>query len=293
MTQPINRPAPPEPPQLRYAEMLLTFVRGPWKGRELAFTADVLTVGTADQNTVPLQDETVSRRHLEVVRDSRGYLLRDLGSTNGTYLDDAEIREAYLRPGSLVTLGETRFRFRAVQRRVTLSPPAERPFHGLVGEDPELLRAFAVVTAVAPLDLTVLIRGEPGTGRRSLARAIHDRSPVRSAPCVEVDCRAGSPARMESRLLASGTGACRTAEGGTVILVEPGDLPGELQLRLAEAIQRRRATVPGPDGAPVPGGQRYVTVTARDPGVEAERGRLTPDLRTALEGVGISVPALR
>jgi DNA-binding NtrC family response regulator len=273
--------------------MLLTFVRGPWKGRELAFTSDVITVGTADQNAVPLPDETVSRRHLEIERDSRGYLLRDLGSTNGTFLDDAEIREAYLRPGSLVTLGETRFRFRAVQRRVPLEAPGERPFHGLVGEDPELIHAFALVAAVAPLDLTVLVTGEPGTGRRSLARALHARSPVRSAPCVEVDCRAGSAARQDSRLLAPGTGACRAAEGGTLILVEPGELPAELQVRLAEAIRRRRATTTGPDGAPAPGGQRFVAVTARDPTQDAERGRLAPDLRTALEGVVVAAPTLR
>ena len=81
----------------------LVVLSGPRRGAEKLIETDVFRVGKSPDNELVLDDETVSRNHCEIVREARGYLLRDLGSTNGTVLDGAEIKEAYLKPGAVIT----------------------------------------------------------------------------------------------------------------------------------------------------------------------------------------------
>ncbi len=64
----------------------------------------------------------MSRSHCEIVREAKGYLLRDLGSTNGTLLDGAEIREAYLKPGAVITVGKVELKVRPFAERIELLP---------------------------------------------------------------------------------------------------------------------------------------------------------------------------
>lgn len=277
----------------RYWEILITVVRGPYKGRDFVFTTDVVTVGKAPQNDIPLPDETVSRQHMEILRDTKGFLLRDLGSTNGTFLDGAEIREAFLRNGSQVTVGETRFRFRAVQRRVRTEPYRENHLDGLVGTVDAMHRAFGLVQAVAPLDVTVLLCGESGTGRRSFAEVIHRRSALQTSPLTLVDCGGESSARLEKLLFHSRSGALERVEGGTVVLLEPWEIPPALQPRVAEAIRRRRSSLSaGPPSQPAVG-QRIVSLSCRELQQEVERGRMDEQLCATLDRVRIVLPPLR
>jgi len=280
-------------PSFRYWEMLITVVRGPYKGREFVFTTDVVTLGKAPQNDIPLPDETVSRQHMEILRDAKGYLLRDLGSTNGTFLDGAEIREAFVRNGSQVTVGETRFRFRAVQRRVRTESFGEDHFGGLVGTTEAMHRAFGLARAVAPLDVTVLIHGESGTGRRSLAQVIHGRSPLQTSPFLLVDCAGESPARLEKLLFHSVSGALERLEGGTVALLEPWEIPPAMQGRVAKAIRRRRSPLSAGPMSPPGGGQRFLALSSRDLALEVDHGRMDKQLCDALDRVRIDLPPLR
>jgi len=277
----------------RYWEIVITVVRGPYKGREFAFTTDVVTVGKAPQNDIPLPDETVSRQHMEILRDAKGYLLRDLGSTNGTFLDGAEIREAFLRNGSQVTVGETRFRFRAVQRRVRTEPFGADTLDGLVGAAAAMRRAFGLVQAVAPLDVTVLLFGESGTGRRSFAEVIHGRSALQTSPYTLVDCGGEPAARLEKLLFHGRTGAFERVEGGTVALLEPWEIPLALQSRVAEAIRRRRSPLSAGLTSHRGGGQRIVALSSRELGQEVDRGRLNEQLCATLDRVRIELPPLR
>src|SRR5438094_1805027 len=79
----------------------LVVVKGNQRGREFVISGDVIRIGKVDENDLVLPEETVSRVHCEILRDQKGHLLRDLHSTNGTFLDGAEIREAYIRAGSV------------------------------------------------------------------------------------------------------------------------------------------------------------------------------------------------
>ncbi len=78
----------------------LVVIKGSQRGKEFVISGDVIRIGKVDENDLVLAEETVSRVHFEIVRDAKGYLLRDLHSTNGTFLDGAEIKEAYIRAGS-------------------------------------------------------------------------------------------------------------------------------------------------------------------------------------------------
>jgi DNA-binding NtrC family response regulator len=303
----------------KYAEMVINVVRGPYRGREFHFTTDRVSVGKASQNDIPLPDETVSRLHAEILRDAKGYLLRDLGSTNGTFLDGSEIREAFLRNGSQVSVGETRFRFRVVQRKVEAEPFEPTEFEGLLGATAAMRGVFALAQAVAPLDLTVVIQGEPGTGRRSLARAIVRRSALQDAPVTQVDCAEESPARVERLLFHPRTGALAPgsptpsagasggaapgfdadashghgASTGTLILVEPWEIAPGQQGRLAEAIRNRRNPSALDPAALAPRGQRFLAVTSRDLAGEVARERFDPELHALLDRVRIEMPPLR
>lgn len=282
--------------EIQVSEMVLTFLKGPYRGREFAFGSDVVSLGKAPQNDIPLSDGTVSRRHAEIRREGRGCLLVDLGSTNGTFLDGSEIREAFLRSGSVVTLGKTRFRFRLVTRKLTVSlPEPGQDWGGLSAVSAEMRIALGRASVVAPLaDLIVCLQGEPGSGRRRLAEAIHAASPLSGAPLVWVDCGSSDSATMEKSLFEPRVGLLERSAGGTLVLLEPWDTPIDLQPQLLDAIRRRRGMATaslGPHRDLHP--QRFLAVSSRDLAGERDRGHLLPDLCELLGRVRVVVPALR
>ena len=84
---------------------------GPQAGVALALDAPVIRLGRHDDSEISLDDITVSRRHAEIVRTGTGYLVRDVGSLNGTYVNNARIDEAPLRQGDELQVGKFRLVF--------------------------------------------------------------------------------------------------------------------------------------------------------------------------------------
>jgi two-component system, NtrC family, response regulator AtoC len=131
-------------------------------------------------------------------------------------------------------------------------------FDELIGRSPSMLRLFRLLDQVATSDAATLIRGETGTGKELVARAIHRRSRRRSGPFVAINCAAIPEALLESELFGHARGAftgaaeARTgllerAEGGSVFLDEIGDMSPVLQAKLLRALQERSIR---PVGAP-------------------------------------------
>src|SRR5262249_51648826 len=113
-------------------------------------------------------------------------------------------------------------------------------FEEIVGESPALQAMLARVVKVAPMDSTVLITGETGTGKELIARAIHKRSPRSSRAFVSVNCAAIPTSLLASELFGHEKGAFtgaqqrrlgrfELAEEGTIFLDEVGDIPTETQ----------------------------------------------------------------
>ena len=100
----------------------LVVLNGQQRGVERVIDADLFRIGKSPDNDLVLSDDTVSRSHCEILRDQRGFLVRDLGSTNGTLLEGAEIREAYLSPGSTLSVGKVELKLRPYSERFEPMP---------------------------------------------------------------------------------------------------------------------------------------------------------------------------
>jgi len=156
---------------------------------------------------------------------------------------------------------------------------------------------------VARSDSTVLIEGEPGTGKELVARAIHNMGPRREGPFVGVNCGALPDTLVESELFGHVRGAFTDAktdkpgrfakaEGGTLLLDEIGDISAAVQVKLLRVLQEREY-VPLGSSEPIKADVRILAATNRDLSHEAMNGRFRQDLYFRLNVVRIVLPPLR
>jgi len=281
----------------------LVLLSGPNRGYEQTIDGDLFRIGKAPENNLVLPDETVSRAHCEITRESRGYLLRDLGSTNGTLLDGAEIREAYLKPGAIITVGKVELKVRPFAERIELLPSDATSFGDVAGKSVAMREIFGLLERLAPTDATVLITGETGTGKDLLARAIHDASPRSKKPFLVVDCGAVVGSLIESELFghekgaftgasSQRQGAFELSNGGTLFLDEIGELPLDLQPKLLRALEQRAFRRVG-GNKEIKVDIRVIAATKRNLKMEVERGKFREDLYFRLAVVPVELPPLR
>jgi two-component system response regulator AtoC len=173
----------------------------------------------------------------------------------------------------------------------------------LVGQSPEMVAIYKLVARVAPLDTTVLIQGETGTGKELVARAIHYASPRAGRPLVVVDCTALPETLVESELFGHERGAftgattsrrglLESADGSTCLLDEVGELSGSLQAKLLRVLQERVVRRVG-SNEPIPVDVRIIAATNRDLRKRVEEGGFREDLYYRLNVVTVNVPPLR
>jgi DNA-binding NtrC family response regulator len=160
-----------------------------------------------------------------------------------------------------------------------------------------------VIERVAGSDASGLVRGETGTGKELVARALHVCSARRDGPFVAINCAAMPEHLLESELFGhvkgafsgaseSRPGLFQRASGGTLLLDEIGDMSLPLQAKLLRALQERRARpVGGADERPFD--VRIVAATHRDLRDEVAAGRFRADLLFRLDVIRIDVPPLR
>jgi transcriptional regulator with PAS, ATPase and Fis domain len=250
-----------------------------------------LTIGAADENSIALHDSCVSRNHcqLEVV-DGRT-LLRDLGSTNGTWVNGVRVTEAELRAGARIALGVTRLR--------VIAADAQSP---ILGESEPVKRLRNAIRMVAPVDATVLILGETGAGKDLVAQSLHQQS-KRPGAYVAMNCATLTPALVESILFghergaftgaaARQSGLFEQANNGTLFLDELAELELGLQSRLLRVLEHG---IVRPVGASeeVPVNVRVVAATNVDLGGAVAAGRFREDLYYRLNQQVLHVPSLR
>jgi two-component system nitrogen regulation response regulator NtrX len=162
---------------------------------------------------------------------------------------------------------------------------------------------FALLERVAPTDLTVLVRGETGTGKELVARALHRASPRSLRPLVVQDCSAIAKDLIESTLFGhekgSFTGAVERkigcfeqAEGGTIFLDEVGELDLSLQPKLLRVLESRMVKRVG-GTREIPVDVRVVAATNRDLRKMVTTGTFREDLYYRLGVISVELPALR
>jgi len=281
----------------------LLVLSGGQRGQEALMQGEVFRIGKSAKNDLVLDDETVSRAHCEILREARGFLIRDLGSTNGTLLDGAEVREAYLKPGAVITVGEVELKVRPHAERIEVLPSESEQFGTAFGRSIAMREIFGLLERLSATDATMLLGGETGTGKDVLARSIHAASGRAEGPFIVVDCGAVVGTLIESELFghergaftgasARREGAFELADSGTLFLDEVGELPLDLQPKLLRVLEERRFRRVG-GNREISVDVRIIAASKRNLEMEVARGKFREDLYFRLAVVPITVPPLR
>jgi DNA-binding NtrC family response regulator len=272
-------------------------------GHEWTFDKEEIRIGSMEDNDVVIGDDTVSRYHCRITQEDNGYVLIDQRSTNGTFINKVRIREAFLKPGSIVSVGQSQLRFNAREEEVEITPSPSDRCAGLIGGNGRMREIYSIIEKIAPTATTVVIDGETGTGKEVVAQAIHSLSPRSRNDLVVFDCGAVPPNLIESELFGhekgSFTGAVMTrqglfeqADGGTLFLDELGELPLDLQPKLLRALEQREVRRVGSAKA-AKVDVRIIAATNRNLEDEVRAGRFRQDLFYRLSVVRLHLPALR
>lgn len=281
----------------------LLVIEGASKGKKLDLTRAVIRIGKRENNDLMVEDKTVSRNHLEILQTEDSYLLKDLESTNGTFINDLKVKEAYLTPGDVIRIGNTRIEFTAFDEKVQIEPSTHQEFGPLFGRSRKMRQIFGILEKISPTNATVIIEGETGTGKEVVARAIHENSPRKNKSFVVFDCGGVAENLIESELfghlkgaftgaIATRKGAFEEATGGTVFLDEIGELSLDLQPKLLRALEQREVKKVGSNES-TPIDVRVICATNRNLRKEVSEGRFREDLYYRLSVVKIQVPPLR
>jgi len=176
-------------------------------------------------------------------------------------------------------------------------------FDDIIGSSPAVRGVLSRVAKVAPMDSTVLIMGETGTGKELIARAIHKRSKRAGGPFIAFNCAGIPPTLIATELFGHEKGAFtgaqqrrlgrfELAEGGTIFLDEVGELPAETQIALLRVVQEREFERVGGAQA-IPTNVRVIAATNRNLEDAVVAGTFRLDLFYRLNVFPIKVPPLR
>jgi DNA-binding NtrC family response regulator len=250
-----------------------------------------LSIGQDDTNDVVIDDACVSRRHCRIEVMGERVMVRDLQSTNGTFLNGVRIATAELRRGARLSVGGVRIAVGVAE--------AESP---LLGDSRVMRQLRDDIVRFAPTDMSVLINGETGTGKELVARALHELS-GRRGHFVPLNCGSIPEGLAESELFGHERGAFtgaagrrqgvfEAADGGTLFLDEVGELPIELQPRLLRVLE---CGVVRPVGASreMSVDVRVVAATHVDLQAAVEYGKFRRDLYFRLAGAVLATPPVR
>ncbi len=290
----------PDVISLRKCQLVVS--EGPGRGSKITLDKNLIKVGKRSTNDLVLQDKAVSRNHFEIEYQSDSFLLRDLGSTNGTYLNGSRVKEAYLAPGDIIKVGNTTLEFLAFDEKVQIEPSAREEFGEMVGKSRKMRQIFSILEKISPTHATVIIEGATGTGKDLVARAIHQHSHRKQKPFVVFDCSAVAPNLIESELFGhekgaftgavkSRAGVFEAALGGTVFLDEIGELLPDLQPKLLRTLEQREIRRVG-SNTPVKIDVRVICATNKNLRKEVEEGRFREDLYYRLSVVKVLLPPL-
>ncbi len=285
-------------------------------GTRLRFTlaADRYVVGRQEDADIQLLDvaKMVSRKHASIEWRDGDWLLSDLGSRNGTFVNGATVQRHFLKAGDMLRFGDYSFKVVMVgdvdaadgETRVETekwTPPRETT--GLVGRSAALKNAMALASRAAKSDVPVIVYGESGTGKELFARLVFEESNRRTKKFIVANCSAIEQNLIGSTLFGyekgAFTGADRQkkglfeeADGGTLFLDEIGDISPDVQVKLLRVLQEGEfMRVGGTETIHVD--VRVITATNRNLRKAIADGKFREDLYYRLNVIPINLPPLR
>jgi len=277
-----------------------------------------LMIGRGGGCDIRIANGSVSRQHA-ILHLGPPLRLEDLGSSNGTSVDDpaapASLRTRPLRRlskevveiavGVRFHVGSTTVVVRQGMHReashgTPVGPQEDRD--GPIIRAPSMRALYDQARRASQGSSKILILGETGTGKEVLARAIHRFSPRHRGPYLELSCAALSPSLVEGELFGSEKGAytgaqarpglLEAASGGTLFLDEVGELPEPIQVKLLRVLEDGKVLRVGARAHRLVD-VRFIAATNRDLEKEVREGRFRQDLFFRLNGFALTIPPLR
>jgi DNA-binding NtrC family response regulator len=256
---------------------------------------DFTMIGRDSACQIIINNEHASDRHCRIEKKGSGYLIRDLRSKVGTFVNGTQIQEAYLNEKDVLKIGDTQLYF---------------TYEGQPGNDEFPMKSRNItwdsdlrsLIHVSKTDFPVLILGPSGTGKDIIAKNIHEKSKRNDGPFLSVNCSALTETLVESELfghvkgsftgaIGDRKGAFEAARGGTLFLDEIGDLPYGMQAKLLRALENNEIRPVGAD-RPVTTDVRIVAATHQNLHEKIRDGSFRADLYYRLNVVTVSAPAL-
>jgi DNA-binding NtrC family response regulator len=249
----------------------------------------------------------LSSLHGRFQRLGSDWVYEDAHSTNGSCVNGERVTRKELRVGDVVELGHKLFMLSAAEPIPSGTAPdldsetaVAQP--GMATLIPTLAQTFVELRKIAASALPVVLLGETGTGKELLSVALHQLS-ERKGPLVAVNCGALSASLAESQLFGHTRGAfsgairdepgfLRSADGGSLLLDEIGDLPEPMQPILLRALQELRVVPVGSTQAQTID-VRFIAATHKDIPSLVSTGKFRRDLWARLNGFVLRLPSLR
>ncbi|WP_437760358.1 sigma 54-interacting transcriptional regulator [Sorangium sp. So ce1389] len=260
-----------------------------------------LTLGSGPAAGVRIDDPAVSARHCRVAHRGTAIEVIDLDSRNGVRVGGVRVRQARLVPGGCFEIGRTALWVEAARKVPSIEEAP--PLPSLIGRSPPMRQLAAAVRRVAPLQLPVLLRGESGTGKDLVARAIHAESTRAGRPFVVLNAATILRELAESELFGhrrgAFTGAHKDRRGafveaheGTLFLDEIASLSLEVQAKLLRVVEEGVVRPLGSEG-PTAVNVRLIVATCEPLETLVAERRFRADLYERLAVCRIQLPALR
>jgi DNA-binding NtrC family response regulator len=242
-------------------------------------------VGSSPGAHLVLNDRTVSRQHCEVELCAGGVRVTDLDSRNGTFYLGQRVDAIVLAIGSSFTVGAVTVSILPDTDSRRVEPSSDTSLGTMLGESLAMRRLFAIVTRMQDSAIPVLLEGEAGVGKETLARTIHSLSKFSAGPFTVLRCAAVPRDLIAAELFGDGQGTGGVfagAQGGTSYLADVDAIPQELQLALLERLERTEN-----------GSARLITSSTAPLEDLVREGRFASELYFRISVVRLSVPPLR
>jgi two-component system response regulator GlrR len=278
------------------ASLVLVVGRGA-DARKVRVRERPVHVGRGPDNELVLSDRAASLRHCRFEPSPDGVLVRDLGSSNGTFVNGVRVERATCNTGAQVRVGRTDLQLLERDGRGRVAGT------GVVAESASMLAVLAEAQRAAALSWPALILGESGSGKEGVAGLLHAQGPRRDKPFVTLNAGGVPRELIESELFGHERGAFtgansvrrgvfEQAEGGTLFLDEIGELPLSLQARLLRVLESGEVRrVGGESSRSID--VRVVCATHRDLRGMVAEGLFRQDLYFRIARIVLEIPPLR